>query len=151
MTVGTHNIDTHPMPEDEAILYVNEPCLIDKTLYDYNCEPDDAEDNIRVYIPLDLNKSAILRRLDGVIAAYGEANEDNEFEFGRDVGQIISQVEIYDKVWSERNKLPEGTHSDEAVELIREIIARLEDIPDGCAEMFPFQQIDELTAEYLSS
>lgn len=37
-----------------------------------------------------------------------------------------------------------------AKELVTEIIARLEDIPDGCAECFPFELIDELKQEYLT-
>lgn len=43
-----------------------------------------------------------------------------------------------------------GEHSREAKELVTEIIARLEDIPDGCAECFPFELIDELKQEYLT-
>jgi len=42
----------------------------------------------------------------------------------------------------------EGKHSQEAKELVREIITRLEQIPDGCAECFPFEVIDELKQEY---
>lgn len=48
-------------------------------------------------------------------------------------------------------KMPKkGEHSREAKELVTEIIARLEDIPDGCAECFPFELIDELKQEYLT-
>lgn len=43
-----------------------------------------------------------------------------------------------------------GEHSNEAKELVREIIDRLKEIPDGCAECFPFDTIDELEREYLS-
>lgn len=38
----------------------------------------------------------------------------------------------------------------QAKELVTEIIARLEEIPDGCAECFPFELINELKEEYLS-
>lgn len=38
--------------------------------------------------------------------------------------------------------------SQEAKKLVREIINRLEQIPDGCAECFPFEVIDELKQEY---
>ena len=38
----------------------------------------------------------------------------------------------------------------EAIELVTEIIARLEGIPDGCAECFPFELIDEFKQEYLT-
>lgn len=59
-------------------------------------QPDAETDNIRVYIPLDINRNAILRHLDVLIAKYGAANEKNEIEFSVEVGQLISQVEIYD-------------------------------------------------------
>ncbi len=40
-------------------------------------------------------------------------------------------------------------HSNEAIELVKEMIAQLEEIPDGCAETFPFEVIDTLKSEYL--
>lgn len=49
-----------------------------------------------------------------------------------------------------RHMPKKGEHSREAKELVTEIIARLEDIPDGCAECFPFELIDELKQEYLT-
>ena len=48
---------------------------------------------------MDLNKDAILRRLDNIIELYGEAREDNEIKFSIDMGMIISQLEIYDQIW----------------------------------------------------
>lgn len=128
------------------------PWLIDKSLLEYprHREPDEKEDNIRIYVPMDLNKDAILRRLDNIIGLYGEAREDNEIEFSIDVGMIISQLEIYDQIWFVRHMPKKGEHSREAKELVTEIIARLEDIPDGCAECFPFELIDELKQEYLT-
>lgn len=50
-------------------------------------------------------------------------------------------------------KLPEPTwkhHTLEAIELVREFVKELEQIPDACAECFPFETIDELKAEYLT-
>ena len=38
-------------------------------------KPENAEDNIRIYVPLDINKQAVLRRLDWFIMRYSEANE----------------------------------------------------------------------------
>lgn len=132
-------------------LQKNKGC-IDKSLLEYprHREPDEKEDNIRIYVPMDLNKDAILRRLDNIIGLYGEAREDNEIEFSIDVGMIISQLEIYDQIWFVRHMPKKGEHSREAKELVTEIIARLEDIPDGCAECFPFELIDELKQEYLT-
>ena len=57
-------------------------------------------------------------------------------------------IRIYDQMWFIRHMPEEGKHSQEAKELVREIITRLEQIPDGCAECFPFEVIDELKQEY---
>jgi len=43
----------------------------------------------------------------------------------------------------------EGRHSREAKELVEEFVAMLENIPDGCAECFPFETIAKLKWEYL--
>lgn len=137
--------------KDKQFLYINEPWLIDRSLLNYppKREPDTAPDNIRIYLPLDLNRDAILRRIDHIIAFYGEANEGNELNFSVDIGQVISQIEIYDQVWFARHMPESGKHSREAVELVKEVVKKLESIPDGCAEWFPFQLIDELKDEYL--
>ena len=71
-------------------------------------------------------------------------------EIGIDVGMLLSQVEIYDQVWFIRHMPKEGKHSQEGMALVREIIIRLEEMPDGCAECFPFEIIDELKQKYLS-
>ena len=146
-----HQLDPYPIPKDKGALFVNEPWLVDKSLNGYRVgtEPERENDNVRIYVPIDLNKEAILRRLDRIKNQYEEANEENEFEFGTDVDMLISQVEIYDQIWTVRHMPEEGGDSEEAKELVREFIARLEDIPDGCAECFPFETIDELREEYL--
>ena len=63
--------------------------LIDKTLSDHHTdsEPNNKDDNVRIYVPLGLNHNAILRRLDQLIFNYEVANEANEFEFVNDVGR----------------------------------------------------------------
>lgn len=151
MFMEHHMLDPYPIPKEKEPLFVNEPWLVDRSLLEYSLhrEPDDEADNIRIYVPVDLNSEAILRRLDSIIAQYGEATEENEMEFSVDVGMIISQLEIYDQIWFGRRMPTEGNHSKEATELVRKIITRLEEIPDGCAECFPFDLIDELRQEYL--
>ncbi len=39
-------------------------------------------------------------------------------------------------------------YCEEACRLVREFVAQLKEIPDGCAELFPFELIDELEEEY---
>lgn len=101
------------------------------------------------FIPLDINHNAILRRLDRIIAFYREVNWKNEMDFNEDVSMILSQLEIYDRIWYIRYMPPEGEHSKEGITLVKEFVARLEAIPDGCAEKFPFDMIEELKREYL--
>lgn len=57
-------------------------------------------------------------------------------------GICIAQIEIYDRVWYIRHMPESGDHSVEGIELVKEFISRLEQIPDGCAERFPFEQIE---------
>ena len=71
-------------------------------------------------------------------------------EFDSDVGMLISQIEIYDQIWYVRHTPLENRHSDEAVSLVKEFVARLGAIPDGCAVYFPFELIDELKEKYLT-
>jgi len=147
-----HRLDPYPVPKDKTPLYINEPWLIDKSIMEVGpdaSEPEQQDDNVRVYIPLDINREAVLRRLQMLIARYGEANEENESNFQMDVEALISQVEIYDQIWYVRHMPPESKHSIEAIDLAKEVIALLEEIPDGCAETFPFEIIETLKGEYL--
>ena len=140
-----HKLDPYPDPKDKTPIYINEPWVIDKSLLDYSVDYKvDERDNVRVYFPMDLSRDAILRRLNRVIAHYGEANEENESDFYEDVGMIISQIEIYDQIWFVRNMPEVGKHSAEAVSLVKDVISALEEIPDGCAECFPFETVEEL-------
>lgn len=66
-----HNLAPYPAPKDKFPLYG---------------EPDEKKDNIRIYVPTDLNKDAILRRLDNVIDLYREARKGNKIEFSIDKG-----------------------------------------------------------------
>ena len=107
------------------------------------------DDNIRVYLPMDICKSSILRRLADVISHYGPATESNELDFSYDVSSLISQIEIYDQVWFVRHCPKHGRHSAEAVDLVKEFVNKLEDIQVHDAELFPYDTIVELKKEYL--
>ena len=111
--MNRHSLDPYPIPKDRLPMYINEPWLIDKTLLDLQpkSEPDDKDDNIRIYIPMDLNRDAILRRLDGIINHYGEANEENEYAFSTEVDALVAQIEIYDQIWYVRHMPSKGEHS----------------------------------------
>ena len=153
-----HTLDTKPVPE--KVLFINESDLADASIYYSGGEKSEDEsqaDHVRVYVPLDLSADAILRRLRFLVCRYEEANERNEFDFSMDVGRLVSQIEIYDQVWFAREGRTRAIsddseiekHSSKAVELVRRFVAELEEIPDGCAELLPFELIDELRSEYL--
>lgn len=48
----------------------------------------------------------------------------------------------------EKRDNKKNQHSSVATELMKEFIVHLQAIPDGCAETFPFELIDELKVEY---
>ncbi|MBP3793172.1 MAG: hypothetical protein ILA24_03930 [Ruminococcus sp.] len=150
-----HNLDAFPIPKDEKPLYINEPWLIDRSLEwimqeRVSADPLPDDDNIRVYLPMDISKASILRRLDWVIMHYGEVSFwNNESDFDCDVRNLISQIEIYDQIWFVRHMPKHGRHSAEAIELVREFIEKLKEIPEGDGEMFPYNTIEELQKEYI--
>lgn len=140
-----HKIEKYEVNKKEIIV-VNELEILDaENCYQYrDCEK--PEDTFEVYLPLQINEELIKWRLHEVIGKYGEANEDNEGSFSCDVATIIEQVEIYEQLL---NKKSNEKHHPKIVKLVQEIIGILEDIPDGCADMFPFYEIDTLKEEYL--
>lgn len=142
-------LEKEPDTKGKELLYINNPWLIDDSLSvrEQSIKADD--DEIRIFVPLDLSQNSILDRLHNIIYKYGEANEKNEMSFSADVDLLIVQIEIYDSYWSHKNSVPKGKHSNEAIALVEEFVKILEEIPDGCAEIFPFETIDELKDEYL--
>ena len=50
-----HNLDIFPIPKD--VLYINEPGMIDESICEERKEPEDEPDNVRIYIPMDLNRT----------------------------------------------------------------------------------------------
>ena len=151
-----HNLDVHPIPKDSKPLFINEPWLVDPSLQwrqeaGYDPAPLDDPDNIRVYVPLDLCKESILRRLSEVISRHGKASEKNETDYSYDVVMLIRQIEIYDQVWFVRNMPKKGKHSVEAIELVKEFVQKLEEIEVYDAETFPYSTIDKLRKEFIDT
>jgi hypothetical protein len=151
-----HNLDVHPIPKESTPLFINEPWMIDSSLQwiqEKGCDPNPLPDpdNIRVYIPMDICKESILRRLSFIINRYGAATEANEMDYAYDVGNLIAQIEIYDQIWFIRHMPKEGKHSVEAIELVKEFVAKLEEIEEGDSEMFPYTTIEKLKKEFVET
>ena len=110
------------------------------------------DDNVRVYVPLDLNATQILNRLQQIYRIMESPDDTNELEFSYQVGKIISQLEIYDQVWVARDlgdavRIKEHLHSKNGIELAGKIVSvLLED--EGCAERFPYDVVDKLKMEF---
>ena len=151
-----HNLDVHPIPKESMPQFINEPWMIDPSLQwvqenGYESAPPESADNIRVYIPMDICKESILRRLSFIINRCGAATEANEMDYAYDVVNLISQIEIYDQIWFIRHMPKEGKHSLEAIELVKEFVAKLENIEEGDSEMFPYSTIEKLKKEFIET
>ncbi|MGM9958233.1 MAG: hypothetical protein ACI32B_03180 [Erysipelotrichaceae bacterium] len=143
-----HRLGVRPIRKE--VLYVNEPELADRSLFDLRPnKPKVRDDNIRIYVPLDLNKEAFIRRLEDIVSIYKEVSYDNESNFYLSVCMLIQQMKIYDQIWKVRTLSDSGNHSTKSIELVKEFIAVLESMPDNCAEYFSYDVIDDLKKEYL--
>lgn len=160
-----HKLDIKPIPED--VLYVNELNLADSVPYEMKIDMEKAltgkckkeggilpNDNVRIYVPIDLNADAIMYRLHLLFVTMDYPTEDNESAYCFSVRRIISQLEIYDQVCVTRNfeesvqkELGGVRHSREGIELAGRIVEYLED-NDGTAECFPWDEIEELRKEF---
>ena len=100
-----HDLDIYPIPE--KVLYINELGIADTAFY-YNMEEQHQkaltgrtctnggilpDDNVRVYVPLNLNATQILNRLQQIYQIMESLDDTNELEFSYQVGKIISQLE----------------------------------------------------------
>ena len=160
-----HKLDCKPIPEN--VLYINELNLVDSLPYETNIEMEKAltgkrkkeggvlpDDNVRIYVPIDINADAIMRRLHLLFVTMDYPTEDNESAYSLAVRRIISQLEIYDQVCVTRNfensvqkELVGVRHSREGIELAKRIADYLEE-NDGTAELFPWDEIEELRKEF---
>ena len=61
------------------------------------------DDNVRIYVPMDLNADTIMWQLHSLFSTHGYPTESNESAYSSGVGKIITQLEIYDQVWSARD------------------------------------------------
>lgn len=159
-----HDLDIHPIPE--KVLYINDLTIADTApYYETTKQYEKAltgetqakggilpDDNVRIYVPLDLNVDQILHRLRGIYRVMESPDDMNEADFWVETNKIVAQLEIYDQVWVARNlkdavRINDNIHSPKGIQLAKEIISILME-DEGCAESFPYNIIDELQAEF---
>ena len=111
-------------------------------------------DNVRIYVPIDINADYIMWMLNAIFVLTGYPTEENESAYSDVVRIIIYQLEIYDKVCVTRNfeesiqkELGDVRHSREGIELAKRIVEYLEE-NDGTAECFPWGEIEKLRKEF---
>lgn len=136
------NIKKKTVDSDKDVMFIDNSNFIEDTY------PNDTDDNIRIYVPIDINQDSVMDRLYNVINRYKEANEDNEMSFSVDVAILLNQLNVYDEYWSEHEEQTNKKHSSHGTELAKKMIEALRNIPDGCAECFPFETIDQLKKDY---
>lgn len=159
----SNKLDNHPIPKD--VFYVNDINLANGTQYGLTADYEKAktgktikeggilpDDNIRIYIPLDLNSDSIMAELEYLYYSLGEVCENNEFVYCSGVRKIIQKLEIYDQAMlkskkSKPVKKGEISHSEKGIKLANDIVKYLA-YNEGCAECFPYDEINELNKEY---
>lgn len=138
-------IEKKTLDSGKELLFVDNPYFIE---YEFPVNEELPEDNIRVYAPVDISHESVIYRLYNIIGFYKEANEENETSFKVDVDSLLDQLSVYDEYWLEHEEKKNRKHSNHGTQLAKEFINVLENIPDGCAECFPFETIDQLKKEY---
>lgn len=160
-----HKLDIRPIPEE--VLYVNDLSLTGTLTYETKDDMEKAvtgkkkseggilpDDNVRIYVPMDLNADGIMWRLYALFASLGYPTESNESAYYSSVRKIINQLEIYDQVWvarkveeSVQNENGGERHSRKGIELAGKIVKYLEE-NEGTAECFPYDEVKELRGTF---
>ena len=84
-----HKLDIHPVPEE--VLYINELSLAENVPYETKQDMEKAvtgkcvrdsgilpDDNVRIYVPMDLNADIIMWQLYSLFGSLGHPSESNE-------------------------------------------------------------------------
>lgn len=155
-----HTLDIHPFPKD--VLYINEFELVDVVnTYDSQKKHDKAlsgkckkeggvlpDDNVRIYVPIDLNADYIINRLRDILASFGSPSENNESALTVEVGKLVAQLEIYDQACTVRNlknayrNTPDSDlHCTQGKELAKNFIAVLME-NEWTGDSFPYNIVN---------
>ena len=148
-------LDVEPIPSD--VLYVNDLSLVKGNLNNSEMAIKGIteeqggvlpNDNVRIYAPIDINGECLISNLSSLFYSLGTPTENNEFLYSREVSLLIKYLEIYDQVWCTRDfdntVIIKGKHhSKKAIAIATQMITILNK-KEGCAELFPYDEIDEL-------
>ena len=108
---------------------------------------------MRIYVPIDLNADYIINRLNYMFYSIGEPSYKNEITLSTEVNKLISQLEIYDQVWTVRDLGNSYTNEEGRLHGLKgkQLAQRFIDVlieNEGAAECFPFDVIEEFRKEF---
>ena len=110
-----HDLDIKPIPE--KVLYVNDLTMGTiaepySTIREYEIAKTGKkqaeggilpDDNVRIYVPMDINHSIIMQELRILYAMLGSPDDKNETNIATLTDKVIQKLEIYDQVWAVRD------------------------------------------------
>lgn len=110
------------------------------------------EDNVRIYVPIDISQEMILSKLSSLFCELGEVTWRNEMDYSVQVSTLITLLQLYDQLLIEQGNFPvvqtgETLHSKLAIETAKQmcdILIRNE----GTGDTFPYDEIGELSKKY---
>lgn len=110
------------------------------------------EDNVRIYVPMDVNQELILIKLESLFDELGELTWRNKMDYSIAVSKLIRLLELYDQSLIEQGNYPvvqtgETIHSKLAIETA-EKMCRILIRNEGTGDMFPYEEIAELSKTY---
>ncbi len=145
-----------PMPEDAV--FVNDLSLASPLPYGTRAAYEAAlsgkrkaeggvlpDDNVRIYVPMDLNADFLLWRLRFLYESLGFPDEGNESAYQEAVGRLISLLLIYDAAQAEKERA--RGHSEKGKRLASLMIRCMEE-HEGTAEHFPYEEMEMLGGEF---
>lgn len=110
------------------------------------------EDNVRIYVPMDINQKLILFKLELLFDELGELTWRTESEYARRVWQLMTLLKVYDQSLIAQGSFPtvqtgETVHSKLAIETAKKM-CRILMRNEGTGDTFPYDEIAELSQEY---
>lgn len=106
------------------------------------------EDNVRIYLPIDINAENIIRKLNRLYDQLGDVSEDNEWNYFIEVRKLIKFLTLYDSLLLEKKEteiiqIDDTVHAKLARETAREMVKIMME-NEGDAELFPYEECEEL-------
>lgn len=157
------------VPTTEDTIFVNSREFADEKSYELKVESFLADrgctesmggglpdDNVRLYVPLDINEDEIMQSVYSLYCMLGSPTEYNEMQYFSGMNKVLAKLELYDQLHCRHNfdqvSLNTETgemHCRSAAVLAKKIkCLLLED--EGCAEMYPYEIIEKLDQIYQS-